>query len=1147
MQRLSGSTRTALFFLAVLPLVFLAILVSSMPASGQSTFGSMVGTVTDASGAVINGASVTLLNTGTGSERKLATNSAGAYAFLNLEAGRYNITIAQPGFATINFTDLDLLARETKRVDASLKVGTAAETVNVEGTALGAITTDSPTVVGSRTGQELVDLPVAIYSRSNGSTSPISTLTTQPGVQTDGNSLVIAGTTQALTAVTLDGISTMSIEYAGPINELFPSFNSIAEMKVTQSNNNAEFSGVADITTTSKNGTNGFHGGVFWNHENAALNSGDPFATTKPGLIMNNFGGFIGGPIRHDKTFFFGGYEGLRLPRQTPIVTSVPSLAMRSGNLCSYLNSAYGPGKTIDNYDGTPLNCAAVPISPVSANILQYLMPTPSPGVSADSYSNNFSTNLATPISSNQADVRIDHNFTLKQSVFGRFTYKKRSVETAPNPYHPFFWEVGGSPSTGTFSQPETDSALTLAHNFVISSTLLNELRGGYSRVHAQTTLKVNSQDILNKVGITGIPNVSPYGAVPNVAFGGAVGGFQQTGGANPSTQIGNTIQIADNLTWTKNNHTFKFGGDFRRLSDHDDNAFGSIRSGHYVFDGQSSPVGLTIGDPFAEFLLGYPDYELITLINNDKMNGLGYAYGFFAQDDWKVTRRLTVSVGLRYELHPPMWDTGYNNGALYPNYQGDPTKTALVVPNQKAIAMADAGLVGSVPNTPLITASQAGIPSALRFTDKKDFGPRIGFAWRPFGDDKSVLRGGYGRFIEPPLGFALVAGWATTTSFIPFYGNGYSNTGTPLISFPAPFPSPIDQAQPGAASFFYAFPIHYRDPSVQQWNLTFERELGFGTGLRLSYVGNHGSNLEVMQDLNQVQPNTVGYGVAGASRPFQDWSIIESVTNAARNNYNSFTADVQKRFSRGLQFESSYVWTRDLSTAGGGNPTGLAVQPANYVTDRFNPSLDYGNVIYDRRHRFLTTYLYELPFGKGKRFLGDAGGLVSGLIGGWEWGGVLVFQSGPFLTPTQNTNDSAGTNIFATLGSDRADVVPGVSPYLHGAKTTDGFPLFLNVNAFAVPGGGPGTPIGRFGNAAVGSVVGPRTTVVSMSMIKSVALRESLKLQIGLEASNLFNHKNYLPPNMQIDSGGFGTTTGLQTAEGAGPRILEVTARISF
>lgn len=1150
MHMLSALKRSTAFFCLFLPLV-MVLIASSLLAFGQSTFGAIIGTVKDASGAVIKGANVTLLNTGTATQRQATTDSAGSYSFLNLEAGHYKVTVAQSGFATVDITHLNLEARETMRVDASLKVSSTAETVNVEGGAIGMVTTDSSTIEAARTGQELVDLPVAIYSRSTGSTSPISTLTTQPGVQTDGSTLIIQGSTTALTAVTLDGISTMSIEYAGPINELFPSFNSISEMKVTSSNNSAEFGGVADITTTSKSGTNLLHGGAFWNGEYAALDAGNPFAQGKPKLVMNNFGGYAGGPIIRDKAFFFASYEGLRLPLAVPIVTSVPSNGMRNGNLCNYLTAAYGAGKTISNYDGSNIPCNAVPISSVSANFLKYLLPAPNTG-DPDSFSNNYQENLATPISSDQGDGRIDYNLTSKQSIFGRVTYKDRSVTTAPDPYHPFFWEVGGSPSTGPFSQPETDSALTLAYNYSIKPTLLNELRGGYSRYHLQTTLNVNSQDILNQLGLLGIPNVSPYGAVPNVIFGGAVGGFQQTGGANPSTQVSNTIEISDNLTWIKQNHTFKFGFDWRRLSDSDDNAFGSIRSGQYAFDGQSSAVGVTIGDPYTSFLLGYPDYELITLISNDKMNGLGYAYGFFAQDQWQVTPSFTLNLGLRYELHPPMHDTGYNSGALLPNYQGNPHQTALVVPNQQAVAMADPGLIGSVPNTPLLTAAQAGIPEALRYTSLSDWGPRIGFAWRPFHNDKTVIRGGYGRFIEAPLGFALVAGWATTTSYIPFYGNGYSgpnNTGTPVISFPSPWPNPIDQAEPGGASFYYAFPVHYKDPSVQQWNATFEHELGFDTGFRLSYVGNHGSNLEIMQDLNQVPANTVGYSVAGAYRPYQDWTIIESVTNSARSNYNSLTADVHKRFGNGLQFESSYVWTSDLSTAGGGNPTALPVQPANFMTSRFNSNLDYGNVIYDRRSRFLTTVLYNLPLGKGKALLGNASGALNGLVGGWQAGGVLVFQSGPFLTPYQTTCDSAGTNEITVTGSAHADIVPGASFYAPSGATSGGFPLYLNPQAFTIPGtqGGGCNAIGRFGNARPGSVVGPGTSVVSMSMIKTVPVAERARFQIGLEASNLFNHPNLAPPNMQVGSSGFGTINAVQTAEGAGPRILEFTARITF
>jgi hypothetical protein len=272
----------------------------------------------------------------------------------------------------------------------------------------------------------------------------------------------------------------------------------------------------------------------------------------------------------------------------------------------------------------------------------------------------------------------------------------------------------------------------------------------------------------------------------------------------------------------------------------------------------------------------------------------------------------------------------------------------------------------------------------------------------------------------------------------------------------------------------------------------------------------------------------------------------LQSVHNGGVSNYNNVTAEVNKRFSNGLQFQSSYSFTRDLSDEGGSNPTAFVGAGGNFVTDRFHPGLDYGNVVYDRRHRFLATYLYELPFGRGKKFLGGSNRLMDGVLGGWELAGVIVVQSGPFLTPTQSTNDSAGTGIFNTVGTGRADVVPHVSPYAAPA----GSGLFFNPAAFAIPGAnsdGTFSTIGRFGNAAVGSLVGPGTRAVSMSLIKTVKFGESARLQFGAEVANLLNHRNYEPPNLAVDTAGFGTITGLQTAEGAGPRAVQLTARISF
>jgi hypothetical protein len=612
--------------------------------------------------------------------------------------------------------------------------------------------------------------------------------------------------------------------------------------------------------------------------------------------------------------------------------------------------------------------------------------------------------------------------------------------------------------------------------------------------------------------------------------------------------QHSNIVQGLDNVTWSKGKHTFKFGGDVRHMSDHDDNVFGNYSAGQYFFNNttQYSDINgnpVYIGDPYTAFLLGYPDYTYVSeQINHPAMNGRGWGYGFFAQDDWKITSRLTLNLGLRYELHPPLKDADYNTAAFLPTYNVGGVTGAVVVPNQTALGYTSSDFATSIAPSPIITAAQAHIPTTLRYTDKKDFGPRIGFAWRLAGTDKTVLRGGWGRFIEQPLGFSLVSGWAVSSSFVNYTGQSQTAPGgAPAISFPSPFSSVV----PGGASFQYAFPIHYVDPSVQQWNLTLEQDLGHDIGMRLSYIGSHGSNLETFVDLNQVQPNTIGWSNAfPVDAPFQSWGYIESIVNGAQSNYNSMSAALSKRFVNGLQFQASYTWTRDLSDAQGYAPSSLTTEGNSVSSDRFNLGLDYGNVIFDRRNRFLATYLYELPFGKGKPFL-PHGGALNMLVGGWQFGGVVVLQSGAFLTPFQDTNDPGGTNLLSNAGSTRADRVSGVPVYVHGVPSAAGDPTFLNINAFADPANNSAS----FGSAGVGNVVGPGTQSFSMSLIKSTQLWEGAKFQFGAEAANVFNHRNYETPDMNVDDGptGFGIITGLQTAEGAGPRNIEITGRISF
>lgn len=1132
----------------VLSAAVLTLTLIAAPCLGQSTFGTILGTVKDASGQLVAGAAMVLVNRGTAAQHTAVTDTGGSYTFVNLEPGLYELTVEASGFQKMEFADLDLQVRETKRVDPSLKIATQFQTVLVEDIAAGVITTDLSSLTETKTGRELVELPVAIQTRASGSTSPISTLTTQPGVQTDDSgNLAIAGATPALLSYTIDGISSVDVENSGPINELFPSFNSIAEIHINETNNSAEFSGVSDVTTTSRGGTNAFHGGIFENDQNSALDAGNPF-TGKPRLIMNDFGGYLGGPIElpklyngRDKTFFFASYEGLRLPKQVPLVESEPSLDMRSGNLCAYL-----AGTQIYQPNGTPIPCGNVPVSPLAANVMKYLFPLPNTGTPG-AFANNYSVNFPTPISSNQGDLRLDQNITPNHTLFARLTYKNRQVVLAPGAGP---WNTEGTTSLGPFSAPEQDAGLTVAYNYVITPSVVNEVRAGFNGVHTSLNFNENNTALLNNLGLVipsgvALPAVSE---VPNFQ----ITGFQPTGGANPSKQLSNIIQILDNVTWTKRKHTLKFGGDFRRMTDHDDNVFGSQRLGQYVFNGSVTSLDINgnspstsglppiVGNPFAAFLMGYPDYTMLSQVNNPAMNGLGYAYAWFAQDDWKVTPNLTLNFGLRYELHPPLKDTEYNTADFLPNWtgtiDGQAVHGAVVVPNQKGLSWTEPAFAASIAPTPILTAAQANIPETLRYTDKTDFGPRVGFAWRIFGNDKTVIRGGFGRFIESPLGFSLVSGWAVSASSVGYYPQSFSSNGTAALTYPSPFPSNINA--PGQESFYYAFPIHYHDPTVLQWNMTFERDLGYGIDLRVSYIGSHGSNLETMVDLNQVQPNTLGYAVASADRPYPLWGVLQSVYNGAVSKYNNLTVEVQKRLAKGLQFQSSYSFTRDLSDAGGADPTAFAPAGGNWVSNRFDLGLDYGNVVYDRRHRFLTTYLYELPLGKGKKFVPNANRFVDTLVGGWEIAGVLLFQSGPFLTPIQSSTDPSGTNMINVVGYTRPDVVPGVSPYGNGTTSN-----YLNVAAFSIPP----SNIGRFGNASVGSIVGPGTQAVSMSLIKSVKFTESTKLQFGAEVANLLNHPNYEPPNMAVDTAGFGTITGLQSAEGAGPRAVQLTARITF
>jgi hypothetical protein len=1134
------------FVAFLIPLVFTGVI------HAQSTFGTILGTVKDAADNVLPNAAVSLTDKDTSAIRSAVADSVGNYSFSNLEPGDYALAVAASGFQKIQVESLVLQARETKRVDVQLKVSTQTESVDVVESGGAVINTDVSNIAETKTGRELVDLPDSIYSHSAGSTSPISTLTYQPGVQTDpAGNMSVAGNKPSSLSVSIDGISTMAVNGSAPINELFPSFNSIAEIRVSEENNAAEYGGIADITTVSKSGSNSLHGGLFENYEGAGLDAGNMFAAAKPKLVMNDFGGFLGGPVTiphfyngHDKTFFFMSYEGLRLPRQVPVLETVPTDAMRAGNLCGYLAAV----KVAQVYtpNGTPIPCGNVPITSVSANVLNYLFPHANTNLNG--FSNNYEENFAAPISSDQADLRIDQVLTSKQSVFARGSYKTRDVTGPANSAG----SVTGSPLLGSFSQPEQDYGLTVSYNYVITPTLVNELRGGFagnrigfnnSTPTAQATTIAQETGLLPLIQALGPLYTLPAGDdVPNFQ----IAGFQSTGGTGTVTKPlhNGTKEITEALTWTKQNHTLKFGMDYRYMTGYYPNVFATQREGVYQFTGSSATSA--IGNPFAAFLQGVPDATQLASVVEPNTQAYAPAYAVFAQDDWKVSSRLTLNFGLRYEYHPMFQDHLNNTDNFLPDYysvqNGQVVRGAVVIPNQAAFAILNPGFVTSIAPTPVFTAAQLGLPAGMRYSQEDDFAPRFGLAWRPFGNDRTVIRGGIGKYIETPLGSLIASQYGVTTTNNNIYNQAIVG-GVPTLAFPSgtnPNASPFGTSTLGTQTFQAANQLHYKDPYVLEWNFTIERDLGFGTALRVSYDGNHATDLSTSVDYNQVPANTAGFATADLTRPFPTWGKITSNVNGAWANYDAVTAEAIKKFSRGLQFQASYTFARNLSNeAGGSAPTAFASESAtNLVSDIYNLGLDYGNVTFTRRNRFLATYLYEFPVGPGKRYLSH--GIVGGILGGWEAAGVVLVQSGPFLTVSVPGADPSGTGYASRCGCNgRPDVVSGVPLY----PATQTVNAWLNPAAFAVPANN----IGRFGNAPVGDIQGPGTEAVSLSLIKTIKVGEKASAQIGAETTNLFNHPNFAPPNTTLNTKAFGTISALQTAEGAGPRALQLTARLSF
>lgn len=1113
--------------ISAVALIFLAL---TSPAQAQSIYGQISGNITDPKGGIVADASVRVTEQNTKTIREVRTDSSGDFRVLNLDAGVYTITIIAPGFANAERKDVQLLARQELRLDTSLQIASAAgQVVQVQANA--AIISDSNTTSDSRSGEQISDL--ALNFRATDNPSPLNVAVLTPGVQEDnGKNISVSGGLPYFTSFSIDGVNTTNVRFNGPNRDLFPSIEGIAEFKVNTANNNAEFGQPSDLTVTTRSGTSDYHGAVYDYYQNSALNAKDPFTHKKSFLIGNTFGGFFGGPIKiphvytaENKTFFYFDYEGTRRPRSTVVSETVPPSDWRNGDFSS-LN---GQVQLTNPFTGTPFAGNKIPanlISPTATAILAALFPTQNVTGAGNSIAlPNFQTTVPGPYTLNTYDGRIDHNFTPNHKIFGRVSWKDitdsgiNPSTSATNGYNANF---------GQFARVSNLRNFAVSYSWIISANLVNELRGGVSFANFDITYPLAKQGaaIDQQLGLVGLPPANPSGGIPDFNFTGS-GILNSNTSGRPEKIQNHTYVLGDNLTWLKGAHSFKFGFDYSHQSFIDFlSFFNGDEFGEYFF------TGALTGLDFADFLVGLPSVTSFAQ-NGPDPRPYTHTWGFYGQDEWKVARNLTVTFGLRYEIHPPFNDET-NQLANFDRFTAG---GRVVVQNQKGLAEVAPTFAASIGNTPLILANQAGLPETLRHTYYADWDPRLGVAWRPFHNDKTVVRANAGVYTVPVLGSILYSLAGIATSNAPVFSQSVTGVGpsgaTYALQFPDVFPSSVGGAGGGIPDFRRANQINLKDPRSIQWGASVERDLGWQTLLRLSYVGSHTTGLIYSPDLNQVAPNTTGYTPAvAASRPFPNFNAVLTRDNGPSAKYNAGTVELNKRFGGGLNLQSSYTWSKNLSNALGTAPTNYSAENGPTTLNIFNIAADYGNVIFTRRNRFLTTFFYDLPVGRGKKYAANSNGIADALLGNWSVAGVWLAQSGPYLTPTFSGTDPSGTGVLVrgVTSTQRPDCV--------------GSPSLSNINSFAVPADN----IGRFGNCGVGILEGPGTQVFSATLGKQFKFTERLGVKFEAQFANLFNHVNPDVQRTNISSpSSFGTSADVQGGEQAGPRTIQLGLRLFF
>jgi hypothetical protein len=1112
-------------------LILFAVLIAVVSANAQSVTATLRGTVHDPAGAVIPGATVRATNTEKGIERTVTTNEKGDYVITQLPAQTYSISISMSGFQTQTHDRFVLQVSQEARLDATLSVGELTTDIVVsEGAPL--IQSENASVSAILDEQKIKELP--LNSRNFWQLAQldpnVSAPTTNDSLLTRGG-FVVAGVASSANNYLLDGADDNDWTTGQPT--VRPSPDAIREFRIQTALAPAEFGRRAggQIELTTKSGTNNWHGTSFLFYRNAKLNARNYFTAITPAGQSNQFGGSFGGPISKDKTFFFVAYEGTFVSADPSVALTFPATqqiaALQSGDF-SYLLQGSRPIQLKDPITGVNYPSNKIPVSPQSKFLAQYF-PTPTvPGF----VTNNYTNDINNVQRNNQVSARVDRVISPKHNISGVYTTlfgrdTGTSGDFVATTTTPGFESVG----------PHKYQHITLTDSYVISPTLVNEFRVGFNRMAAgYYNQDMTLGNIVQQLGLPQGPNAlqaynvekcgvdtcSP-GGVPQIS----ISGYSTIGtGNNPQWRGDNTVHLAEDLTWIRGNHTVKFGGDHVNVFKH--SYFISNGRGNFSF--ASNAAGVTSGDFFADFALGY-FASLSFGSGNTQQYPRQLSSSAYIQDAWKVSSALTLNYGLRYDYFNPHTEK-YDHMSYF-----DPVDSTLHRGNDGAIIALDnsTGLLRQVGNGAKFNTTYARTP--------KNFAPRFGFDYRIGGRTDTVLRGGYGIFYN----LLNISTW-----------NSANGLGAPFLlskSFITAKNAPLTWATPFAATVptnsiaITTIDPHLQRPYTQEWSFGIQHQIGNDMLIEATYQGSHSVHYNNTHAINNpsLQTRLANPAAAiNALRPFNTigsqslWGAISVLDAGAGARYNSLTLRVERRYHAGLSFNAYMVYAKSLdNSASPQDPT--------------NPHADWGPSDFDQKLRSVTTAIYELPFGNGRRWL-NSGSLAGAVVGGWKLTGIATFQSGRPFTAT--TNDALASN---TGASDRAFVVPGEDPNAsvtcNGAKTHTPQVWF---NSCAFRANDPrnasttSTTVFSYGTAGRNSLRGPGLQNIDFGLSREIALRNEKVIQARVEVFNMFNHPNFAVPAANYSSpttvGLVSSTLGstLSTATGA-YRQLQFGLRYAF